>query len=71
MREGNNVLRSEADMWRCISMGGVYIYMCLVLLNILLTSYLLNGQCTKYVGEAQYVSPSRLLYLKRQRSNSD
>lgn len=52
-------------------MGGVYIYMCLVLLNILLTSYLLNGQCTKYVGEAQYVSPSRLLYLKRQRSNSD
>ena len=44
-------------------MGGVYMYVSLVLEhtpNILLDA----GQCT-------YVSPSILLYLKRQRSNSD
>ena len=36
------------------------IYTCVLFLNILLTCYLLDaGQCTKYVGEAQYVSPSR------------
>ena len=41
-------------MWRCISMGGVYIYMCLVLShtsNVLLCLMLVS--VTKYVGVSE------------------